>query len=109
MGHVPDTFFCLQDIQVLNLAHNKLFGELSDVICSLRSLANLTIAYNFFFGFSQQCSRLFFKNMGFDVLLNYIPGRDMQRPQPECSMIPGGSLSCLRISTPKSLVCGSLA
>ncbi|XP_057761484.1 leucine-rich repeat extensin-like protein 4 [Arachis stenosperma] len=109
MGHVPDTLSCLQDIQVLNLAHNKLSGELSDVICSLRSLANLTVAYNFFSGFSQQCSRLFFRNVGFDVSLNCIPGRDMQRPQPECSVIPGGSLSCLRIPTPKPLVCGSLA
>ncbi|RYQ84652.1 hypothetical protein Ahy_B10g104105 [Arachis hypogaea] len=103
MGHVPDTLSCLQDIQVLNLAHNKLSGEFS------MSLANLTIAYNFFSGFIQQCSRLFFRNVGFDVSLNCIPGRDMQRPQPECSVIPGGSLSCLRIPTPKPLVCGSLA
>ncbi|KAL4276559.1 hypothetical protein AHAS_Ahas20G0219300 [Arachis hypogaea] len=78
MGHVPDTLSCLQDIQVLNLAHNKLSGEFS-------------------------------MNVGFDVSLNCIPGRDMQRPQPECSVIPGGSLSCLRIPTPKPLVCGSLA
>lgn len=109
MGHLPDTISCLQDIEVLNLAHNKLSGELSDVICSLRSLANLTVAYNFFSGFSQQCSRLFFRNVGFDFSLNCIPGRDMQRPQPECSVIPGGSLSCLRIPTPRPLVCGSMA
>ena len=109
MGHLPDTISCLQDIEVLNLAHNKLSGELSDVICSLRSLANLTVAYNFFSGFSQQCSRLFFRNVGFDFSLNCIPGRDMQRPQPECSVIPGGSLSCLRIPAPRPLVCGSMA
>ncbi|XP_061371271.1 leucine-rich repeat extensin-like protein 6 [Gastrolobium bilobum] len=109
MGHLPDTLSCLQNIEVLNLAHNKLSGELSDIICSLRSLANLTVAYNFFSGFSQQCSRLFFRNVGFDFSLNCIPGRDMQKPQPECSVIPGGSLSCLRIPTPKPLVCGSVA
>ncbi|KAF1886346.1 hypothetical protein Lal_00045578 [Lupinus albus] len=108
MGHVPDTLSCLQNIEVLNLAHNKLSGELSEVLCSLRSLANLTVAYNFFSGFSQQCSKLFFRNIGFDFSLNCIPGRDMQRPQPECSVIPGGSLSCIRIPTPKPLVCGSL-
>ncbi|KAJ1387885.1 Leucine-rich repeat [Sesbania bispinosa] len=90
MGHLPDTLSCLQDIEVLNLAHNQLSGELSDIICSLRSLANLTVSYNFFSGFSQQCSRLFFRNVGFDFSLNCIPGRNMQRPQPECSMIPGG-------------------
>jgi len=109
MGHLPDTLSCLQNIEVLNLAHNQLSGELSDIICSLRSLANLTVAYNFFSGFSQQCSKLFFRNVGFDFSLNCIPGRNMQRPQPECSMIPGGSLSCLRIPTPKPLVCGSLS
>nr|KYP61393.1 Uncharacterized protein At4g06744 family [Cajanus cajan] len=108
-GHLPDTLSCLQDIEVLNVAHNKLSGELSDVVCSLRSLANLTVAYNFFSGFSQQCSRLFFRNVGFDFSLNCIPGRDMQRPQPECSVVPGGSLSCLRIPTPRPLVCGSMA
>lgn len=108
MGHLPDTLSCLQNIEVLNLAHNQLSGELSDIICSLRSLANLTVAYNFFSGFSQQCSRLFFRNVGFDFSLNCIPGRNMQRPQPECSVIPGGSLSCLRIPTPKPFVCGSL-
>jgi len=109
MGHLPDTLSCLQNIEVLNLAHNQLSGELSDIICSLRSLANLTVAYNFFSGFSQQCSKLFFRNVGFDFSLNCIPGRNMQRPQPECSMIPGGSLSCLRIPTPKPLVCGSMS
>jgi Leucine-rich repeat (LRR) protein len=108
MGHLPDTLSCLQNIEVLNLAHNQLSGELSDIICSLRSLANLTVAYNFFSGFSQQCSKLNFRNVGFDFSLNCIPGRNMQRPQPECSMIPGGSLSCLRIPTPKPLVCGSM-
>ena len=109
MGHLPDTLSCLQDIEVLNLAHNKLSGELSDVVCSLRSLANLTVAYNFFSGFSHECSRLFFRNVGFDFSLNCIPDRDMQRPPPECSGIPGGSLSCLRIPTPRPLVCGSMA
>ncbi|KAI4350770.1 hypothetical protein L6164_005189 [Bauhinia variegata] len=108
MGHLPDTLSCLQDIEVLNLAHNKLSGELPDVLCTLRSLMNLTVAYNFFSGFSQECSRLSFRNVGFDFSLNCIPGRDMQRPQPDCSVIPGGSLNCLRIPTPKPLVCGSL-
>ncbi|KAK7399007.1 hypothetical protein VNO78_10182 [Psophocarpus tetragonolobus] len=103
MGHLPDTMSCLQEIEVLNFAHNKLSGELSNVVCSLRTLLNLTVAYNFFSGLSQECSNLF--NVGFDFSDNCIPGRDMQRPGPECSMIPGGSLNCLRIPTPKPLVC----
>lgn len=108
VGHLPETLSCLQDIEVLNLAHNQLSGELSDVICSLRSLVNLTVAYNFFNRLSQECSRLLIRNVGFDFSDNCIPGRDMQRPQPECSLIPGGSLSCLRIPIPKPLDCASL-
>ncbi|KDP33774.1 hypothetical protein JCGZ_07345 [Jatropha curcas] len=108
MGRLPDTISCLDQIEVLNLAHNKLSGELPDLVCSLRSLLNLTVAYNFFSGFSQECAKLFIRNVGFDFSLNCIPGRDMQRPQPECSVIPGGGLSCLRIPAVQPLVCGSL-
>ncbi|XP_059432394.1 leucine-rich repeat extensin-like protein 6 [Corylus avellana] len=110
MGHLPDTISCLEEIEVLNLAHNKLSGVLPDVVCSLRSLANLTVSYNFFSGFSQDCSNLFVRSVGFDFSGNCIPGRNMQRPQPECSIIPGGNLICLRIpAAAKPLVCGSLA
>ncbi|XWS72115.1 hypothetical protein CRYUN_Cryun02cG0012700 [Craigia yunnanensis] len=108
MGHLPDTISCLSDIEVLNLAHNKLSGALPDLVCSLRSLVNLTVAYNFFTGFSQDCSKLFYRNPGFDFSLNCIPGRDMQRPQPECSVIPGVGLSCLSIPFAQPLVCLAL-
>lgn len=105
MGHLPDSVSCLSGIEVLNFAHNKLSGVLPDLVCSLRNLLNLTVAYNFFSGFSQDCSRL---SIGFDFSLNCIPGADMQRPQPECSIIPGGGLSCLRTPTPRPLVCWTL-
>jgi hypothetical protein len=108
MGHLPDTISCLNQIEVLNLAHNKLSGQVPELVCSLRSLVNLTVASNFFSGFSQDCAKLFFRNVGFDFSLNCIPGRDMQRPQPECSVIPGGGLSCLRIPSAQPLICGSL-
>ncbi|KAJ0030813.1 hypothetical protein Pint_13307 [Pistacia integerrima] len=108
MGRLPDTISCLNAVEVLNLAHNELSGELPDLVCSLRSLMNLTVAYNFFSGFSQQCAKLFFRNVGFDFASNCIPGRDMQRPQPDCSTIPGGGLSCLRVPSVQPLVCGSL-
>ncbi|KAL3535676.1 hypothetical protein ACH5RR_004137 [Cinchona calisaya] len=107
MGHLPDSISCLSSIEVLNFAHNKLSGVLPDLVCSsLRNLLNLTVAYNFFSGFSQDCSKL---SIGFDFSLNCIPGVDMQRPHPECSGVPGGGLSCLRIPSPKPLlVCGTL-
>ncbi|OAY53851.1 leucine-rich repeat extensin-like protein 4 [Manihot esculenta] len=108
MGHLPDTISCLREIEVLNLAHNKLSGDLPDLVCSLRSLLNLTLAYNFLSGFSQECTKLLIRNVGFDFSLNCIPGRVMQRPQPECSGIPGGGLSCLRIPAAQPLLCGSL-
>ncbi|CAN6699376.1 unnamed protein product [Malus baccata var. baccata] len=108
MGHLPDTISCLEDIEVLNLAHNNLSGVLPDLVCSLKSLLNLTVAYNFFSGFSQECTKLFHRNVGFDFSLNCIPGWNMQRPDPECSLIPGGGLNCLRIPGSKPLVCGSL-
>ncbi|KAJ8643266.1 hypothetical protein MRB53_005014 [Persea americana] len=95
-GHLPDTISCLSEIEVLNLAHNQLSGFLSEFVCSLRNLANLTVSYNFLSGFDQECTRLLFRNVGFDFSGNCIPGKNRQRPQPECSGIPGG-LNCLRI------------
>ncbi|GAA0170255.1 hypothetical protein LIER_24556 [Lithospermum erythrorhizon] len=107
MGHLPDSIACLSDIEVLNLAHNKFSGVLPDLVCSLRNILNLTVSYNFFSGFNQECDKLLYRNV-FDFSLNCIPGRESQRPQPECSTIPGGSLNCLRIPSAKPIVCGSL-
>ncbi|KAF3494264.1 hypothetical protein DY000_02057351 [Brassica cretica] len=104
MGHVPDTISCLSEIEVLNLGHNKFSGDLPDLVCSLRNLLNLTVAYNFFSGFSSECSRISF---GFDFAGNCIPGKGYQRPQPDCSVIPGGSLSCLRIPA-QPLTCAAI-
>ncbi|ONK80753.1 uncharacterized protein A4U43_C01F21330 [Asparagus officinalis] len=104
-GKLPGTVSCLSGIEVLNIGHNQLSGELSDIVCDLRSLANLTVAYNFFSGFSQDCAKLFFRNVGFDFSGNCIPGRDMQRPEPECSQVPGEGLSCLRTPVPKIVAC----
>ncbi|KAK6147795.1 hypothetical protein DH2020_018707 [Rehmannia glutinosa] len=108
MGHLPDSLSCLSGIEVLNFANNKLSGELPDLVCSLRRLLNLTVAANFFSGLSQDCDRLLFRNVGFDFSLNCIPGKDMQRPEPDCSIVPGGGLSCLRIPSTKPLVCVGL-
>lgn len=105
MGHLPDSLSCLSDIEVLNLAHNKLSGVLPNLVCSLRSLVNLTVAENFFSGVSQDCNRMV---PGFDFSLNCIPGKEMQRPQPDCSAVPGAGLSCLRIPSAKPLVCGTM-
>ncbi|KAF8034160.1 hypothetical protein BT93_C0437 [Corymbia citriodora subsp. variegata] len=109
MGHLPDTLSCLSQVEVLNLGHNRLSGELPNLVCSLKSLMNLTVAYNFLSGLSQECTKLFFRSVGFDFSVNCIPNKDMQRPQPECSSTPGGGLSCLRIPSAQPLVCGGTA
>ena len=108
MGHLPDSLSCLEDIQVLNLAHNKLSGELPDLVCSLKNLLNFSIEYNFFSGYSQKCTNIFSRSGGFDLSLNCIPGLGMQRPSPECYGVPSSTDSCIRIPSTKPLVCGSL-
>lgn len=105
-GHLPDTLSCLSGVEVLNLAYNQLSGSLPDLVCSLKNLVNLTVSYNFFSGFNQDCSKLVFRNVGFDFSGNCIPGKNMQRPPPECSGIPG-DLNCLRIPS-RPLICGTM-
>eukprot|EP00262_Sarcandra_glabra_P019304 TRINITY_DN7239_c0_g1_i1.p1 TRINITY_DN7239_c0_g1~~TRINITY_DN7239_c0_g1_i1.p1 ORF type:complete len:118 (-),score=16.17 TRINITY_DN7239_c0_g1_i1:5-328(-) len=81
-----------------------LSGVLSDLVCSLKSLLNLTVSFNFFSGFSQDCTRLFYRNVGFDFSANCIPGGNMQRPPTECNWIPGG-LNCIRIPSTRPVMC----
>ncbi|KAK8935789.1 Pollen-specific leucine-rich repeat extensin-like protein 1 [Platanthera zijinensis] len=105
-GHLPDSISCLVGIEVLNIAHNRLSGELEEVVCDLRNLVNFTVTYNFFSGVSNDCARLLFRNIGFDLAGNCIPGKDLQRPEPECGGTPAGSLSCLRVPGMRPTACG---
>ncbi|XP_020687643.1 leucine-rich repeat extensin-like protein 2 [Dendrobium catenatum] len=105
-GHLPDSISCLDGIEVLNIAHNKLSGDLPEVVCDLRNLLNLTVSYNFFSGVSDDCTRLLFRNVGFDLAGNCIPGRDLQRPAPECDGTSAGGLSCLRVPGMRPAGCG---
>ncbi|WOL09296.1 leucine-rich repeat extensin-like protein 4 [Canna indica] len=104
-GQLPSSLSCLSDIEVLNIAHNLLSGELPNMVCDLKSLLNLTVSYNFFSGFSQDCDNLSYRDVGFDFSRNCVPGRNKQRPPPECMGIPGGDLSCLRIPSTKAIAC----
>ncbi|EHA8591620.1 leucine-rich repeat extensin-like protein 4 [Cocos nucifera] len=106
-GDLPDSLSCLTGMEVLNIAHNQLTGELSDLVCDMKRLANLTVSYNFLSGFSQDCAKLFFRNVGFDFAGNCIPGGHMQRPPPECMGVPWGGLSCLRIPFTKPIACAA--
>ncbi|XP_039836853.1 leucine-rich repeat extensin-like protein 7 [Panicum virgatum] len=106
-GHLPGTLSCLSGIEVLNVAHNQLTGELPDLLCDLRRITNLSVSFNFFSGISQRCDRQLGSRGVFDFVGNCVPGRDMQRPQPECEGFPGeGGLSCLRIPGARPAGCG---
>ncbi|KAF3487464.1 hypothetical protein F2Q69_00057633 [Brassica cretica] len=105
MGNVPDTISCLSEIEILNLAHNRFSGEVPDLVCSLRSLINLTVSFNFFSGISSECSRVSF---GFDFAGNCIPGRNSQRPEPDCSGYSGGGISCFRTPV-QPLACAAIS
>ncbi|CAL9117805.1 unnamed protein product [Musa textilis] len=106
-GHVPSSLSCLSDIEVLNVAHNQLSGDLPDLVCDLKSLLNLSVSYNFFSGFSQDCDKLSFRNVGFDFSGNCVAGRGMQRPPPECTGLPGVDLSCLGIPSTQAVACAA--
>ncbi|KAI3970168.1 hypothetical protein MKW92_008058 [Papaver armeniacum] len=105
-GHLPNSMSCLEQIEVLNFAHNKFSGVLPDLVCSLKSLINLTVSFNFFSGFDQECNRLFYGGIGFDFSGNCIPGREYQRPEPQCEINPGG-FNCMRIPVSRPLMCRS--
>ncbi|WOL14030.1 leucine-rich repeat extensin-like protein 4 [Canna indica] len=104
-GHLPSSLSCLSDIEVLNIAHNQLSGALPELVCDLKSLLNLTVSFNFFSGFSQDCDKLSFRNVGFDFSGNCVSGRNMQRPPPQCTGVPGVDLSCIRIPSPQAVAC----
>ncbi|KAK4432950.1 Leucine-rich repeat extensin-like protein 2 [Sesamum alatum] len=101
-GCIPEGVGMWTDLQVLDVSSNSLTGHLPD---SLSCLSDIEWRPIFFSGLSQDCEKL---SVGFDFSLNCIPGKEMQRPQPDCSAVPVGGLSCLRIPSAKALVCGSL-
>lgn len=108
-GHLPSTLSCLSGIEVLNIAHNQFTGELPELVCDLRRITNLSVSFNFFSGISQDCDRLAGRSV-FDFAGNCVPGRGMQRPQPECDDAPGDvGLSCLRIPGSRPVACAEAA
>ncbi|KAA8523197.1 hypothetical protein F0562_009620 [Nyssa sinensis] len=85
-GCIPEGVGLWQGLQVLDVSVNSLMGHLPD---SLSCLGEIEVL-----------------NFGHNKLSGILP--DM-RPQPECSLIPGGNLNCLRMPSTKPLVCGARA
>ncbi|GAU11754.1 hypothetical protein TSUD_75050 [Trifolium subterraneum] len=96
-GCIPQGVGIFTEMQVLDVSFNSLVGHLPDTISCLQDIEVLNLGHNKLSGDIS------------DVIYNCIPGKNMQRPSPECSVIPDVNLNCLRIPTPKPLVCGTLA
>ncbi|KAJ8541123.1 hypothetical protein K7X08_001939 [Anisodus acutangulus] len=74
---------CLEKVEILNFAGNKLYGIVPDVICALGNLANLSLSDNYFTGFGPSCLRLI-ENGVLDLKNNCIPGLPFQKSIVEC-------------------------
>ncbi|OAY67145.1 Uncharacterized protein ACMD2_15840 [Ananas comosus] len=92
VGAVPPQVFVLSMLQIeqLNLADNKLYGEVPDVLCRLGSpgvgnLMNLSLSDNYFTSLGPSCWALLKKGM-LDVRKNCIPGVPDQRLPEECKL-----------------------
>ncbi|OAY65251.1 Uncharacterized protein ACMD2_16586 [Ananas comosus] len=91
VGPVPAQVFklsMLQKIEQLNLADNKLYGEVPDVLCRLGipgagNLMNLSLSDNYFTSLGHSCWILLKKGV-LDVRKNCIPGVLDQRSPEEC-------------------------
>ncbi|CAI9782571.1 unnamed protein product [Fraxinus pennsylvanica] len=82
---------------VINLANNKFSGNLPFSLGYMGSRVKEILFLN------NQLSGCIPEGVG---LWSDLQVLDMQRPEPDCSMIPGDGLSCLRIPA-KPLVCGA--
>ncbi|KAK7362589.1 hypothetical protein VNO77_04706 [Canavalia gladiata] len=95
-GPIPLSFGCLEKIQFLNLAHNKFYGAVPDIVCKLQSLrnnGNLSLSDNYFNEIGPSCWSLI-KSKVLDVSKNCIPGLPNQRSHQECYAFYCNKKSC---------------
>ncbi|KAF8693779.1 hypothetical protein HU200_039202 [Digitaria exilis] len=87
-GPIPSSFSCLSSVEQLNLASNRLYGQVPDALCKLAGpagrLANLTLSGNYFTSVGPACAALI-KDGVMDVKNNCIPGLANQRRPAECA------------------------
>ncbi|KAK7813954.1 uncharacterized protein CFP56_004119 [Quercus suber] len=48
IGPIPQSFQCLFNIGLLNLARNQFYGEVPEAVCKLPNLYNFSLSYNYF-------------------------------------------------------------
>ncbi|KAL2469841.1 Leucine-rich repeat extensin-like protein 6 [Abeliophyllum distichum] len=80
----------MKSLEQLNVAHNKLSGQISDSICSLPRLENFTYSDNYFCAEANSCLKLKDKDDG----NNCIPYRPKQRSAEECRAFYSHPVDC---------------
>lgn len=104
---VPISLGCLGNIEQLILARNEFYGFIPDVICSIRSLQNLSVSYNYFTAEGRSCPSLPTRGVPFDDSQNCIPGRPLQRSQQDCAAFSAKPKTCTEMTSPH-VQCGQL-
>lgn len=99
-GQVPVSLGCLGNIEQLILARNEFYGFIPDVICSTRSLQNLSVSYNYFTAEGRSCPSLPSRGVPFDDSQNCIPGRPFQRSQQDCAAFSARPKTCIEMASP---------
>ncbi|EES05426.1 uncharacterized protein At4g06744 [Sorghum bicolor] len=101
-GPIPSSFSCLSSVEQLNLAGNRLYGQVPDALCKLAGpagrLANLTLSGNYFTSVGPACATLI-KDGVLDVKNNCIPGLANQRRAAECAAFQSQPKTCPAAST----------
>ncbi|AQK53605.1 uncharacterized protein LOC100856884 isoform 2 [Zea mays] len=101
-GPIPSSFSCLISVEQLNLAGNRLYGQVPDALCKLAGpagrLANLTLSGNYFTSAGPACAALI-KDGVLDVKNNCIPGLTNQRRPAECAAFQSQPKTCPAAST----------
>jgi len=98
-GPIPASFSCLRSVEQLNLAGNRLYGEVPDALCKLAAgppagrLANLTLSGNYFTSVGPACAELI-KDGVLDVKNNCIPGFANQKRPAECLAFQNQPKTC---------------
>ncbi|CAD6265890.1 unnamed protein product [Miscanthus lutarioriparius] len=86
---IPSSFSCVSSVEQLNLAGNRLYGEVPDALFMFAAgpagrLANLSLFGNYFTSIGPVCAAMI-KDGVLDVNKNCIPGLDNQRRPVECA------------------------
>ena len=84
----------MRNVEVIDIAHNKLSGYVSNTICQLPMLTNFTFSDNYFNGAAQTCLPSSNPNVAFDDANNCLPGRKNQKTSKECLPVLTKPVDC---------------